>query len=98
LIEKHRSIDGITFSLSEEGRKIMSLPYKDKYVGLVTKIFQHTPFKYAFQEWISNGYITVDRAVEIMKQEQVNIQAESTYYRRAQSLIAWLKWIEKLVD
>lgn len=98
LVDKYRGDDGIYFQLNNEGRRILSLPFKQKYLALITKVFEHAPFKLAFQEWMSNGYITPEKVVDLMKKTNVNVQAESTYHRRAQSLIAWINWIKKRTE
>jgi hypothetical protein len=85
--------EGIFFSLSERGRKIMSLTDKEKFFYIIQSIFEHSVFKRAFLEWIENGSIQRDRVVEIMIEENLNITSNSTLYRRSKTIIGWIDWI-----
>jgi len=95
LIEK-RAEDGlIIYYLSDEGKRIMKLKYKQKYLAIAEKILQNPSFNKAFSLYLQQGYPpSRDEIVEIMKEFDVyNVDSESTYYRRASTVRCWLDWI-----
>ncbi|WLR52553.1 translation elongation factor [Bacillus tianshenii] len=93
LIDKRRTNDGISFSLTTHGQAIMSKPYKQKYITLIQTIFEQPVFNRVFSEWAPLQKLPKERVVEIMKEEQVAIGSESTYFRRAQTVLKWMEWI-----
>lgn len=95
LIEK-RTEDGlIIYYLSDEGKRIMKLKYKQKYLAIAEKILQNPSFNKAFSVYLQQGYSpNIDTIVEIMKECNVfNVDSKSTFYRRATTVRSWLDWI-----
>ncbi|HSH50540.1 MAG TPA: hypothetical protein VK982_02345 [Bacteroidales bacterium] len=98
LIKKVREKDGIYYFLSERGQHIMSLPYRRKYLSIFEVIFEHGPFNEGFLWWIKQGKtISVEQVVELIEKYGHSL-SESTKYRRAESLIAWLGSIDSLIN
>lgn len=85
----------VCFRLTTKGRNIMRRPYKSKYLSLASCIFEHDVFKLVFDEYLHNGYQPGrDRVVDIMKQCNLyHVGTESTYFRRAQTVLKWVEWI-----
>lgn len=99
LVEKYNTVDGqVMYQLSYKGRQIMGLQFKEKYLKLAQSILEHVPFRRTYEELSNLGYMpSKNRVVEVMKQcDLYNIEAESTYYRRARTVIRWIEWIISL--
>lgn len=87
------------FKLTEKGRHIMSLPYKQKYLSLVKSILEHRVFNRVLREQFDNGGnpIGKKRIIEIMKEENLyNVGKDSTFERRASTIQWWIDWILNL--
>ncbi|WP_078553388.1 type II restriction enzyme [Alkalihalobacterium alkalicellulosilyticum] len=98
LIDKQVHQGSIFYSLTEKGKNMMGLPYKEKYLALAQCLFSHPVFQKVFLEWILQESLSKDRVVTIMKQHNLGISAESTYYRRAQTILKWMEWLKKLTE
>lgn len=83
--------------MNEEGRRVMSLPYRLKYLTLVEKILEHQVFKEVYDKYIEDeNSVNRQYVVERMKHHQLyGIGAESTFKRRASTIIGWVKWVAK---
>ncbi|PXF51869.1 MAG: hypothetical protein C4B55_05860 [Candidatus Methanophagaceae archaeon] len=96
LIEKFKDEDNtIRVKLTKNGLKIMSLPHKEKNLAIVKQILEHKPFKETLKFYLKKSEPpTKDEVVNIMKQCKLyNIDAETTYRRRAQTVLRWIEWI-----
>lgn len=101
LIERYVSnSDKVMFRLTSRGRKLMKSAYKHKYLGLASSILVHEPFRQVFIEYIQTGYPPEkSRVVEIMKRCNLyNVQSDSTYNRRASTIVSWIDWILELAQ
>jgi hypothetical protein len=98
LAEKYETDDDVMITLNDEGRRVMALPYREKYLTLAEKILEHTVFKEVYDEYVRNGQnVSKDFVVERMKYHQLyGLAAESTFRRRASTIIGWVKWIHEL--
>ena len=98
LAQKYSEGDDVKIALTNEGRRVMALPYREKYLTLVEKILEHQVFKDVYDEYVRNGQtVSKDSVVEKMKQyELYGVTAESTFRRRASTIIGWIKWICEL--
>lgn len=88
------------YEITREGRRVMALPHKSKYLALVSAILSHEVFHKALQQYFAQlSPLTRDQAVAIMKSCSIyNVNSEETYYRRAQSVVKWVEWIIDLVE
>lgn len=97
LIEKYTNHERYSmFTLTK--RTVMGLRTKEKYLKLCQLIFKHEPFYRVFAEYLRTSQNpTKERVVEAMKSCQLhNLRADSTYYRRSQTVISWINWIIEL--
>lgn len=95
LIKKDRIDSNIVFDLTEVGRKILNLRYKQRQLEFVKLILKHKVFYEYLNSYfeLSNKPTTLD-TVEIMKQCNLyNIKEESTYKRRSSTIRGWIEWI-----
>lgn len=101
LIERYTDENkNVMFRLSRAGREIMRQRTKDKFLSLAKSILAHEPFKQVLAEYFQNGLPPErDRVVEIMKRCNLyNVNSDSTYYRRASTVISWINWILELPE
>lgn len=100
LIQKGKDANNrIYFLLTQLGREIMSLPYKQKYLAVASRILEHEIFNKVFTEFFMKEEFDRERVVEIMQDCGVyNVNSYSTFNRRASTVISYVKWIYSLVD
>jgi hypothetical protein len=89
-----------SYELTDAGRVIMSRKTKGKFLGLASRILEHEPFRQVMIEYIQNGSPPErDRVVQIMKGCRLfNVQSDSTYNRRASTVLGWIHWILELPE
>ena len=101
LIDKGRDGDNnILFQLSEKGRRIMNLAYRERQLAIVSKILEHKPFRETLKLHLQNGVMPdKNTIIQIMRNSNLyNIGAESTYFRRSSTIIGWTNWILSIID
>ncbi len=99
LVQKRR--DGAVFySLSDEGRRIMGLRHKQKYLGIVEAILKHEVFNRVLREYFDTASpVSRDRVAEIMNDCYIyHVNSQDTVERRAHGVMKWAEWILDLVD
>lgn len=95
LVNKNRNDGNVIFELSELGRKILNLRYKQRQLEFVKLILSHK----VFYEYLRMYFENLEKpeiidTIEIMKQcDLYNIESESTYKRRASTIRGWIEWI-----
>ncbi|YAR62637.1 DUF7226 domain-containing protein [Bacillus cytotoxicus] len=101
LIEKYKDENRqVMFTLTRAGRGIMRLKTKDKFLRLAKSILVHEPFKQVLAEYFQTSTPPEkERVVEIMKRCNLyNVNSESTYFRRASTVMGWINWILELPE
>ena len=98
LISKERKDRNIIFDLTDTGRKILKLRYKQRQLEYVKLILKHKVFydylKLYFERAEKPSIIDT---VDIMKNCNLyNIKSESTYKRRSSTIRGWIEWIIEL--
>lgn len=99
LVSKNRTDGNIVFELTEVGRKILNLRYKQRQLEFVKLILKHNAFYDYLRLYFENSDrpTTLD-TIEIMKHcDLYNIESESTYKRRASTIRGWVEWILDLI-
>lgn len=95
LVDKNKNDRNIEFELTELGRKILNLRYKQRQLEFVKLILKHK----AFYDYLGLYFENSDKpttfdTIEIMKHcDLYNIESESTYKRRASTIRGWIDWI-----
>jgi hypothetical protein len=84
-------------ALTAEAKHVMGQKHKEKYLALAQKIVQHKPFHDTLNLYLAKTERpTIDEVVLIMKACKLgNIHAETTLYRRAQTI---LKRVERILS
>jgi hypothetical protein len=99
LSEKNTRNGEISYSLSDEGKRIMNLPYKRKQLEFCRLILGHRAFSETLSIYFNNGKMPNNETiVEIMKKSELyRITKDSTFYRRASTVRGWVEWIVGLI-
>ena len=98
LISKERKDKNIIFDLTDTGRKILKLRYKQRQLEYVKLILKHKVFYDYLKLYFERAEkpLIVD-TVDIMKNCNLyNIKSESTYKRRSSTIRGWIEWIIEL--
>ena len=88
----------VLYQLTDKGRAILELPYKQRQLAFCEAILRHKVFRDAFIEGLHAGRPLDKKAiVSRMKLSALyNIGSESTYTRRASTIRCWLEWMASL--
>lgn len=91
---------GSPYNLTEEGRKILNLPYKKRQLAYCEKILQHKAFGETLKGSLEQGSLLgKDAVVAIMKNSNLyNVESESTFERRSSTIRGWVNWILSLLS
>lgn len=101
LINKEHDTNGnIVFRLSACGRRIMRLPYKQRQLAFATQILMHEVFNKTLKLHLQCGEMPDREAIiNIMKNAVLyHMEAPTTYYRRASTVIGWVNWILGIIE
>jgi len=99
LIQKHAPRgDDVVFTLTPEGRKILRLRYKERQLHLAGSILRHRVFREVFRLHVEHAEMPAkEEVMDIMKGCYLyQVQAESTFGRRASTIVGWINWILSL--
>lgn len=101
LINKgHDEENNIVFQLSEKGRYIMGLEYKERQLAIVSQILMHGVFHEVLKLHLQYGEMPdTNTIVQIMKNSNLyNVRADSTFVRRSSTVIGWINWILSIIE
>lgn len=101
LIEKgHDEETNIIFQLSEKGRYIMGLEYKERQLAIVSQILMHGVFHEVLKLHLQYGEMPdTNTIVQIMKNSNLyNVRADSTFVRRSSTVVGWINWILSIIE
>jgi len=86
--------------LTTKGNQVFSLNLIDRQKEFVKLIISHSAFKHSLKLHLDNGEMPPKESiVEIMKRSKLyNVGSESTYYRRASTIVGWINWIINQIE
>lgn len=86
--------------LTSKGKQVFSLNLNDRQKEYVRLIVSHSAFKQTLKLYFKTGDIPIkDNIVEIMKKSKLyNVDSDSTFYRRASTIIGWTNWIMNQIE
>jgi len=86
--------------LTDKGKKIFNINLIDRQYEFIKLITSHSVFKNVLNLYFTNGEIPNKNViVEIMKQSKLyKIEKDSTYHRRASTVIGWINWIMNQIE
>lgn len=85
--------------LTAKGKQVFNLNLIDRQKEFVKSIVSHKAFKETLKLYLDNGEIpNKETIVEIMKRSKLyNVGSDTTYFRRASTIIGWTNWIIKQI-
>lgn len=87
------------YKLTEKGRGILSMGYKQRQLAFSRCILEHVVFAEMLRVFFVSGVIpNKQKTVQIMRQSGLkDINSDSTYVRRASTIRRWTGWIVSLI-
>lgn len=100
LVEKGRDGDGVFYELSKNGKQIFKNNFSTRQIGLISAILSRPVFHDTLSKYRSEAaQPTEDFVVERMKAHPIaRVDKKKTFYRRAQTVLAWINWIISVPD
>ena len=99
LLDKRR--DGVTptYTLSDTGRRILSLNFKQRQFAYCSCILSHKAFGDTLREYFEIGLMPSREAIiRIMRRSNLyNVGSDSTFERRSSTIKGWVNWIVGLI-
>lgn len=90
----------IFYALTESGERLFDLSLRERQLRFAELILSHSVFNQALKLYFeTHKKLEKENIVPIMKECNLsNIDKESTFRRRASSIIAWVNWIVSLIE
>jgi hypothetical protein len=100
LIESRKGDEQVVCYLAEMGIRVFNLPIVERQIEFFRIILSHSVFNKALKLYFDNGNVpSKDEVVEIMKHCNLyKLNSDTTYSRRAQTIISWINWIISQVE
>lgn len=97
IIDK-QSGNTVRFALSDKGQQLFRSTYRERQLGFVASILEHSVFAESLKLFFEKYELpTKNEIVSIMQNSNLrNIDRDSTYERRSQTIRRWLEWIVEL--
>jgi hypothetical protein len=100
LLKKNR--DGATpiYGLSDIGKRLLALNYKQRQLAYCDLILSHKAFVDTLHKYLESGVMpSTEEIVLIMKQSNLyNVGSDNTFERRSSTIKGWLNWIIGLIN
>jgi len=97
LFEKIEEDKQVVISLTELGKQVYKLDYKNRQLKLVSLMLEHQIISEFFDYCIENGELPTKQEIE-NRMRELNVCGESLINRRASSVFSWLHWLFDLVN
>jgi hypothetical protein len=100
LLEKKKDGSTPIYMLSETGRNILNLNFKQRQLAYCERILSHKAFSDTLQIYFEKGIMpSKETVIEIMKHSNIyNVGSDSTFERRSSTVKSWLNWIVGLIN
>jgi hypothetical protein len=100
LLEKKKDSSTPFYSLSDKGKRILGLNFKQRQLAYCDCILSHKAFADTLSRYFESGSMpSTGEIVGIMKQSNLyNVSSDSTFERRSSTIKGWLNWIVGLVN
>lgn len=97
LFQKVTTKEGVVVKLSNLGRKVYVMPYRDRQLKLAALLLEHRVFHDLFGQMVVGGKVPgKSKIVEEMMRSSV--YSESVARRRASTVASWLRWMQGLTQ
>lgn len=100
LIEKDRKKGGTLYQLTNRGRTILKMGYKQRQLAFCGAVISHGVFAYTLKTYFETGVMPQKNdIVQIMKRSSLyKISSDNTYERRSSTIKGWVNWIVGLIN
>lgn len=101
LVKKIRiAEDKIKFSLSDLGKRLMKLNYKERQLAIVKQIVKHKIFNQILRLHLQYGEMPgKNEVIQLFKASNpYRVESDSTFERRASTITKWIEWILGLIE
>lgn len=100
LLEKRKDGAMPIYGLSNTGKRILGLNYRQRQLAFCNLILSHKAFSDTLRKYLEKGSMpSTDEIVQIMKAANLyNVGSDSTFERRSSTIKGWLNWIIKLIN
>lgn len=100
LLDKRK--DGATpvYRLSDTGKRLLELSYKQRQLAYCNLILSHKAFGDTLRKYLESGNMpSTGEIVRIMKSANLyHVESDSTFERRSSTIKGWLNWIIELIN
>lgn len=99
LIEQPHRKQQEVIKLSPHGKAIMQMKYKQRQLAYCKRILSHKVFNQVARLYLNHGEMPEKSTIiDLMKHSGIfNVDADSTYIRRASTVRGWIDWIIGLI-
>ena len=100
LIEKKQENGGSLFRLTNKGRTILKMNYKQRQLAFCDAVLSHNAFSGTLRSYFETGVMPQKNdIVQIMRRSSLyNVNSDSTYERRSSTIKGWINWIVGLIN
>jgi hypothetical protein len=100
LVEQKIENAQIIYVLTSKGKELFDISIISRQAEFVKLILSHVVFRRALELTFKDGKIPdIASIVPIMKHSNLfNVNSESTYFRRASTILGWINWIMNLIE
>lgn len=100
LIEKDTGNGVPLYKLTEKGRTILKMGYKQRQLAFCGCVLSHSAFAETLVSYFKTGVMPQkNEVVQIMKKSNLyNVNSDSTYERRSSTIKGWINWIIELIN
>lgn len=100
LVRKEEHNGGISYQLSDAGRHIMGLGYRNRQLAIASQILKHRVFRETLRLCLMYGEMPEKKKIVGLMREYgaYHVFADSTYTRRASTVASWINWILGIVE
>lgn len=100
LLNKRKEGGTPLYTISEKGRHILNLGFKQRQLAYCGIILSHKAFNLTLKQYLKNGVMpSTGEIVDIMKHSKLyKVGSDSTFERRSSSIKGWINWIISLIN
>jgi len=100
LLEKKREGGTPLYSISETGRRLLNLGFKQRQLAFCNSILSHRAFNASLRLYLQRGIMpSTNEIVGIMRESGLyQVESDSTFVRRSSSIKGWIDWIISLIN
>ncbi|MBR4126109.1 MAG: transcriptional regulator, partial [Alphaproteobacteria bacterium] len=100
LIDKRKENGTPLYTISETGRRILNLNFKQRQLAYCRLILSHKAFNETLKLYLQRGVMpSKSEIVNIMEEADLyQVESQSTFERRSSSISGWIKWIISLIN